>query len=169
MHRAARTTTSYVAALAIALQALWPLLVHARPKSAPLLVPVCTVEGVTHYLELPSVDAPLEKRAASHHEHCAYCMVGDDRIDAPRLVVPRCADSARFLSIPNFSVLVPEQSQASPAHPRAPPFIPSVDGNSDQQGRKHGEAIAIWRAGDIAGRAAAGRGVLRGGVLLDQH
>lgn len=43
-----------LAALAIALHALWPLIVQARPKQAPMLVPVCTVDGVTHYLELPA-------------------------------------------------------------------------------------------------------------------
>ena len=43
--------TTWLAILAVALNALWPLIAQARPKNV-LLVPVCTVEGVTHYMEL---------------------------------------------------------------------------------------------------------------------
>ena len=73
---------AYLAVLAIALQALWPLLAQAKPKSA-VLVPVCTVQGVTHYIELPSSGTPAEQRAAFQHDHCAFCSFGGERAALP--------------------------------------------------------------------------------------
>ena len=46
-----QTLAAYLALLGLVLHALWPLIAQARPKNV-LLVPVCTVEGVTHYMEL---------------------------------------------------------------------------------------------------------------------
>ncbi len=109
--------------LAMALQAFWPLLAQARPRIAGELVPVCTVEGVTHYLELPAGKSPLDERSASHGEHCKLCVFGGDRDAA---LVP--ADSAAFV-FSNSSDLkaVPRPVSSSepayhrPAQPRAPP------------------------------------------------
>ena len=50
----------WLAILAIALHAAWPLLANARPKSVHL-VPLCTVEGITHYLEIPGGNNPLDR------------------------------------------------------------------------------------------------------------
>src|SRR3954471_13426423 len=61
-----------VAIVAMALQALWPLIAQAKPHSSTL-VPICTVDGVTHYFELKKGDTPLEKSSAAQHEHCAFC------------------------------------------------------------------------------------------------
>jgi len=77
-----RSLPAYLAVLAIALQALWPLLAQAKPKSV-MLVPVCTVQGVTHYIELPKGSAPVEQKAASQHDHCSFCSTGGERIAAP--------------------------------------------------------------------------------------
>ena len=68
---------AFLAVLAMALQAFWPLLAQARPRIAGELVPVCTVEGTTHYLELPAGKSPLDERWASHGEHCKLCAFGD--------------------------------------------------------------------------------------------
>ena len=65
----------WLAILAITLNAAWPLLANARPKSVHL-VPLCTVEGITHYLEVPGGSSPLDKSADSHHDHCAFCFLG---------------------------------------------------------------------------------------------
>jgi hypothetical protein len=70
---------TWLAALAIALHALWPLLAQARPASA-VLVPVCTIDGVTHYLELPAGKTPLERQSSAHHEHCSFCAFEGGRI-----------------------------------------------------------------------------------------
>jgi len=65
----------WLAILAIALHAAWPLLANARPKSVHL-VPLCTVEGITHYLEIPGGNNPLDDSANAHHDHCAFCFLG---------------------------------------------------------------------------------------------
>lgn len=70
-----RRPGTWLAILAIALQAAWPLIAAAKPRSIAL-VPVCTVEGVTHYLEIPTGKTPLEESANAHHQHCSFCFLG---------------------------------------------------------------------------------------------
>src|SRR5436305_11994725 len=65
----------WLAILAIALHAAWPLLANARPKSVHL-VPLCTVEGITHYLEVPGGTTPLDESTNAHQEHCSFCFLG---------------------------------------------------------------------------------------------
>ena len=45
---------------------------QAKPRSVTL-VPICTVEGVTRYLELAAGNTPLEKQSSEHQDHCAFC------------------------------------------------------------------------------------------------
>ena len=70
-----RKLGTWLAVLAIALQAAWPLVAAAKPR-AVALVPLCTVEGVTHYLELPTGKTPLEESTSGQHDHCAFCFLG---------------------------------------------------------------------------------------------
>jgi hypothetical protein len=65
---------TWLAILAIALQAAWPLIAAAKPR-AVALVPLCTVDGVTHYLEVPTGKTPLDD-SATGHDHCAFCFLG---------------------------------------------------------------------------------------------
>ena len=125
LFRSMRRAAAIAAMLAITLQALWPLLSHARPKDPSLLVPVCTVDGITHYLEIKSGrTTPLDERSASHGEHCKLCVFGGDRDVA---VLPA-----------NVPVLIAQASQSEVSHsakqctvplylfasrPRAPPAI----------------------------------------------
>ena len=83
-----------LAVTAMALQAFWPLLAQARPRMAGELVPVCTVEGVTHYLELPAGKSPLDERSASNGEHCKLCVFGADKSIA---LAPADADEMRVV------------------------------------------------------------------------
>ena len=53
-----RRLGTWLAILAITLQAAWPVLANAKP-SGVTLVPLCTVDGVTHYLEVPTGKAPF--------------------------------------------------------------------------------------------------------------
>ena len=112
-----------LAVLAMALQTFWPLLAQARPRIAGELVPVCTVEGVTHYLELPAGKSPLDERSASHGEHCKLCVFG-----AGKAVVAATLDVSTFLmagnaeqSAASFVVPFHNSPQLLPAQPRAPP------------------------------------------------
>src|SRR3954470_1684394 len=78
MTRRRRSLAVHFALLAMALNALWPLLAQAKPRSVTL-VPVCTVQGVTHYIELPGGNSPLEQKSSAQHEHCSYCSFGGER------------------------------------------------------------------------------------------
>jgi len=114
---------AYVAILAIALQALWPLLAQAKPKNV-VLVPVCTVQGVTHYIELPSGNgAPIEQHAASQHDHCSFCSFGGDRAALASFLSP--VVSARIEETAPRHIAVSELRSEKPysARPRAPPAV----------------------------------------------
>jgi len=87
------TLAAYLALLGLVLHALWPLIAQARPKNL-LLVPVCTVEGVTHYMELPGGRTPIEDSAAKHQEHCSYCSFGDRTALTPAACAPVLLESS---------------------------------------------------------------------------
>jgi hypothetical protein len=70
-----RRLGSWLGIVALALQLAWPLIVSAKPSSVTL-VPLCTVDGVTHYLELPTGKTPLEESSAHHGDHCPLCFLG---------------------------------------------------------------------------------------------
>jgi hypothetical protein len=117
-----RPAAVYVAILAIALQALWPLLAQAKPKNV-VLVPVCTVQGVTHYIELPSGNAPVEQHAASQHDHCSFCSFGGDRAALASflqvVVSPKIEENApRHVAVAELRSEKPYS-----ARPRAPPAV----------------------------------------------
>src|SRR6266446_5803864 len=105
----------YLAVLAIALQALWPLLAQAKPRNA-VLVPVCTVQGVTHYIELPSSGTPAEERAASQHDHCSFCSFGGERAALSPFLQP--AVSTRLEEAQPPHVAVGELRSERPSHAR---------------------------------------------------
>ncbi len=122
LRRSLRRLAALAALLALTLQALWPLLSHARPSDRSLLVPVCTVDGTTHYLEIKSGETPLDERSAQHGEHCKFCVLGDGKD-----VVLLAPDLLSFLSkghskanaeTPKASHL---QATLISARPRAPP------------------------------------------------
>jgi hypothetical protein len=98
---------------------------HARPKDPSLLVPVCTIDGVTHYLELKSGKTPLDERSASHGEHCKLCVFGGDRDVAlgPRDVVVFVASNSNELKAIPRPVSLSEPANHHSARPRAPPAI----------------------------------------------
>jgi hypothetical protein len=114
--------TAWLAALAMALNALWPLLAQAKPHGASTLVPVCTVDGTTHYIELPTGKAPLDEQSAKHQDHCAFCVFGSDRAAPPAQFQPPPPASADASSPPAAvqSQLTRNRS-VSPGSPRAPP------------------------------------------------
>lgn len=117
----------WLAVLAIALHAAWPLLANARPKSVHL-VPLCTVEGVTHYIELPSGKSPLDESANTHREHCSFCFLGTVGVlpsHVEAAVAPSTASEQIALGV--------DYSHASAVlivhGARAPPLSPAVIAN----------------------------------------
>ena len=115
-----RPLAVYLAVLAISLQALWPLLAQAKPKNV-VLVPVCTVQGVTHYIELPSGGTPVEEHAASQHDHCSFCSFGGERVALspfPQSIISTGLEEARPLHVAAGEL---RSERPSDARPRAPP------------------------------------------------
>jgi hypothetical protein len=123
MTRSARRPIAWLAAFAMALHALWPLLANARPQQAPLLVELCTVEGTTHYVELPAGKSPAGEHSPA--QHCKLCTFGAERAFAPPpaqlVAVVQAAPAERACA-----AVVPEPLSSHclpPAQPRAPPAL----------------------------------------------
>ncbi len=116
---------AFTAILAIALQALWPLVAQAKPRIPGELVPICTVAGVTHYLELPAGKFPLDERSSTHHEHCTLCVFGTDRSavlpHAP--LPPVVAGDACDRAVAHSQSSSLQSPSHAPALPRAPPAL----------------------------------------------
>ncbi|OAI52156.1 hypothetical protein AYO46_06415 [Betaproteobacteria bacterium SCGC AG-212-J23] len=138
----------WLAIVAMALNALWPLIAQARPAT---LVPVCTVGGTTHYVEIPGGTTPVD----SQHEHCAFCFAG---AALPASHVPHGLDAFSFIS-PKAVSFTPRSFILVSADARAPPVVPVVHFTNDN-GRTHEEAFAL-PAADSCGSG----GVLRVGIL----
>jgi hypothetical protein len=123
LFRSVKRFAALAAMFAITLQALWPLLSHARPKDPSLLVPVCTVDGITHYLEIKAGrTTPLDERSASHGEHCKLCVFGDGKgiaLVAP--VVPPLLFGICSNQITATAKSSSHRAALLPAQPRAPP------------------------------------------------
>src|SRR4051812_1543375 len=125
MNRRGRTIWAYLACLAMALQALWPLIAQAKPRSVTL-VPVCTVQGVTHYIEMPGGASPLEQKSSAQHEHCSYCSFGGERAILPSVdanVV--AAGISRPCGISIDEAVFLKNTDFAAGRPRAPPFFRS--------------------------------------------
>ena len=156
--RRRQTLATWLALLGLVLHALWPLIAQARPKNV-LLVPVCTVEGVTHYMELPGGRTPLDDSAATHQEHCAYCFPAALQTQAPPIFQAekslQTVDSVDTQCDSRASILIMDA--------RGPPFSPSVT-SIEQPRREHAQTHLERRAGALA--AAAGSRFMRIGVLL---
>ena len=111
-----------LAMFAMALSALWPLISQAKPRVPGAQVPVCTIEGITHYIELPATDTPVEKRSAAHHDHCKMCVFGAERLAAlPAATAPLEPGTGREAVQPSFQAAKSLSSFHPPAQPRAPP------------------------------------------------
>jgi len=113
-----------IAILAMALQALWPLVAQAKPRISGIQVPVCTIEGITHYTELPAPDSPVEKSSAAHHEHCKMCVFGAERLAVLPVASPliKLAQGPELAPESFFAISSPS-SFHRPALPRAPPAV----------------------------------------------
>lgn len=145
-----RKLTSWLAILAMALNALWPLIAQAKP---PLLVPVCTVGGTTHYVEIPGGTTPVD----SQHEHCTFCFAG---AALPATRVLHGVDRASFLS-PKAVSFTPRSSIVVSADARAPPVFPLAHFDN-QYGRTNEKAFALRAAHADVGGSFVRFGVLHG-------
>ena len=144
-----RKLATWLAISAMALNALWPLIAQAKPS---LLVPVCTVGGTTHYVEVPGGTTPVDSR----HEHCTFCFAG---AALPATHVLHGVEGASFLS-PKAVSFTPRSFILVSADARAPPVFPLAH-FVNHYGRTSEEAFALrTTCADVGG------GFLRLGILL---
>jgi hypothetical protein len=151
---------SWLAIFAMALNALWPLLAQARPRSVAL-VPLCTVGGETHYVEVPLGKTPLEQKSSAQGEHCSYCTLS--ALPAP-LVFSSSEKHASAQPAP-FQARFAEAAVFLFGRPRAPPVFQSMSSINDHHWRTHEEDSAVRHRGARAGVAAGSDGELRLGLL----
>jgi hypothetical protein len=142
-----RKTASWLAILAMALNALWPLIAQARPTT---LVPVCTVGEVTHFIEVPLGGD------ATGHEHCAFCFAG---AALPAKHRPQGVDAQSFATPKAFS-FSPRGFKLVSADARAPPVLPLLHFDNEY-GRTNEKALVL-----CAARADVGGSFVRFGILL---
>ena len=121
-----RTTSSrftvWLAILAMALNALWPLIANARPAGVESLFEVCTTQG----LKAVAGDASSQGDEGAKHlqPHCPLCSLGSDKVSAPPSSPFQIEPASASGCAPGF-VSGPEPVSShfrTPAHPRAPPF-----------------------------------------------
>jgi hypothetical protein len=110
-----RFLAAWLALLAMALQALFPLLAQAQPRRVAL-VPICSAGEPGRTVEVPLHDP------APAAEHCPACFLGGD---TPLfLVLPEVRFSPAIACLPgNLSLSPSFRDSFSPAHPRAPPPV----------------------------------------------
>src|SRR5258706_5336583 len=152
---------AWLAIFAIALQAALPLIASAQPRSVAL-VPLCTVDGVTHYVEVPTGKTPA--RQPAHGDHCALCFVGD-KVGLPTQPELLALASAAAQASPLRTPSVVPSNDFQTAAARGPPVSPVVISISDNLGRQDEQASCIRRAGI---GAAHGERFLRLGLLHHQ-
>lgn len=123
MMRSAHRPIAWLAAFAMALHALWPLLAHAKPQQSSHLVALCTVDGTTHYLELPAGKTPAGEHSPA--QHCKLCTFGAERAFAPPSASYVAAARAAPDELPHATLVTdPVTSHClPPAQPRAPPAL----------------------------------------------
>jgi hypothetical protein len=111
-----RRVAALVALLAITLQALWPLLAQARPRDPSLQVPICTVDGSAHFID-------LDTGKTVPHEHCKLCLMGTDKaLEAPAVPGLQVAER-RDQSVDGSASSFSPAPLCVSARPRAPPVI----------------------------------------------
>jgi len=139
-----RKLGTWLAILAIALQGAWPLLAAATPR-AVALVPLCTVDGVTHYLEVPTGKTPLQG-GASHGDHCSLCFVGD-RLGLPAHFKPFAVVSVRAVALAQRPAAIFPKPVRRFQSARAPPASLVVTSNDHNLGRQSETDLSMGRFG----------------------
>lgn len=158
---AMRRLGTWLGIAALVLQLGWPLLAGALPR-AVALVPLCTVDGVTHYLEVPAGKDPRDIPAL-HGDHCPLCCTGSTALAGPlpRFAFPERAPAQDLAQQVDFFA----RSSASQHWARGPPS-PVVVTSTTDHGRNDEIALLVGRAGN---GAFDGSRILRLGLLHDQH
>jgi hypothetical protein len=114
--------TSWLAILAMALNALWPLLANAKPAGFSPLTEICTAQGVKSIAG--EAGSTSDDSGTKHLQpHCPLCSFGTDKVSAPPSAPLRIdsASASGAVSFVAFQSAEPRSDIRTPAHPRAPP------------------------------------------------
>ncbi len=119
--RAVNRLASWLAIVAMALNALWPMLANAKPVSAGDFTELCTANGMQR---MATGNGGTQAPELALTPHCSFCAYGADRAAAPPPAIVMLV--VRTFDVPAFrpraaAVLVPESFSYPPAPPRAPP------------------------------------------------
>jgi hypothetical protein len=116
LYRSLRRFAALAAMSGIALQALLPAIVQAAPKDS-ISVPICSVDGTRHEIQLPLGNKQTEKSA----EHCKLCLLGTDKPAVSNPATAFLSFMGKCEAVQSFpSVSVPSSAGLA-ARPRAPP------------------------------------------------
>lgn len=124
MNRLRHRYSTWIAILAMTLNALWPMLAQAKPGPAPTLHEVCTASG----MQIVSVSGEMpadQQSTAKASPHCAFCSLGTDLLAIPP-ADQSCIARITFVrdSVPaTEDSPLPDSESSSPALPRAPPVL----------------------------------------------
>jgi hypothetical protein len=123
LNRITRRIATWLAVLAVSLNALWPLVANAKPVGAfDPSSEICTVGGIKTFAGGGALPQPADN---AHQPNCSFCTFGADK------AVPPATSVAHVLAAPSgtdfqaaTAALPPaEPFRYSPAHPRAPPAL----------------------------------------------
>jgi len=125
MKRTQKRMAAWLAMLAIALHAQWPVPAHAGSGGRTLLLPMCAMVGLVHEVEVPLGDSPFDNRSPTHFKHCNLCSFGAERlVAAPPNFVAMAQATPAGLPAPAYRALPSADPLAySYAQPRAPPSV----------------------------------------------
>jgi len=121
-HRTAVSRAAWVAILAVALNALWPLLAQLKPGEAPPLMQACDEAGMQHDASGGKDSPPADSSPLM--PHCAFCTLASGgfavlvagSINAVLQLTDTEESWAAFPEVRPLALL-----SYSQAHPRAPP------------------------------------------------
>ena len=115
---------SWLALLAMVLNSVWPVLVHAAPRAPGLTAEICSVEGEVRSVGFSGGNVPIDGRMARHQKHCLLCLGGGgERFTAlpnPLAVNLRLAIFIAETPATDFDTAT-HFKPTSVAQPRAPP------------------------------------------------
>lgn len=113
---------SWLALAAMALNALWPLLVQARPAGVPVLSLICTAQGLRSLPGDPV--APVQPAdTASSQLHCVLCSAGGDTCLPQPDGVFASIDCMRTPPVPVSGADAIRPGTYLSPQPRAPPLL----------------------------------------------
>ncbi len=124
MSRRTRHYSAWIALLAFALNALWPLLVQGRPAQMSMLAgEICTLGGMQPAGIVAGDSNPAPGAPSQLLPHCAFCSLGADRAPIPSGAPAALERTEWIAGIAPIAVDLPHaRSERLPfAHPRAPP------------------------------------------------